>query len=55
MSNYFFCYNKKVSDYLQSKGLKLITVAKDLKTDKIFSLYEINDEFQKALDSYKSK
>jgi len=53
-SQYFFCYNKKVSDFLSSKGIKLITVAKDIKTGKIFSMYEITEEFQDALDEYKA-
>lgn len=53
MNNYFFCYNKKVSDHLASMGQKYITVAQDLKTQKVFSLYHINEEFQKALESYK--
>lgn len=52
-SNYFFCYNTKVSAFLKSKGVYFITVAKDLNSGKIFSLYEIDDELQKALDEYK--
>jgi hypothetical protein len=54
-SKYFFCYNKTVSDFLKSKGIEIITVARDMKTDKIFSLYQIDDKLQKALDEYKSK
>lgn len=51
-SNYFFCYNMKVSQHLKSKGIPVITVAQDLKTKKVFSLYEITPEFQEALNSY---
>jgi Domain of unknown function (DUF5659) len=54
-SNYFFCYNKKVAEFLKSKGIYFITVAKDLNTDKVFSLYEINEQLQKALDEYKTR
>jgi hypothetical protein len=54
-SKYFFCYNKTVSDFLKSKGLELITVARDMKTNKIFSLYQIDENLQKALDEYNSK
>ncbi|WP_169823946.1 DUF5659 domain-containing protein [Bacillus marinisedimentorum] len=53
MKNYFFCYSKRVSDFLASKGIQFITVAIEPKTKKMFSLYEINEELQKALDQYK--
>jgi hypothetical protein len=52
--DYFFCYNVKVAEFLKSKGVYFITVAKDLNTGKVFSLYEINEQLQKALDEYKS-
>ncbi|WEZ10160.1 hypothetical protein P5663_10125 [Priestia flexa] len=52
--NYFFCYNKKVSDFLTYKGIRFITVAQDVKTGKLFSLYEINECLQAALDEYKA-
>ncbi len=51
--DYFFCYTKKVSDYLKEKGFEHITVAQDPKTKKIFSLFKINEELQKALKAYK--
>lgn len=51
--NFFFCYNKRVSDHLEASGIEWITVAKDLKTNKIFSLYVINKDLQQALDVYK--
>lgn len=54
MKNYFFCYNKRVSDFLKTKEIHHITVAQDPKTKKIFSLFEINDSFKKALDEYKA-
>lgn len=54
-SAFFFCYNKNVSDYLTGKGIKYITVSRDLKTKKIFSLFQINDELQTALNEYKSQ
>ncbi|WP_162837351.1 hypothetical protein [Neobacillus vireti] len=54
---YFFCYNKAVSDFLKSKDIQLITVAQDVKTKKLFSLYHIDEEgkLQKALDEYKTR
>lgn len=50
--DFFYCYNKNVSDFLRTKGVRFITVAKDLKTQKVFSLYVINKEFQAALNEY---
>jgi len=51
---YFFCYNKTVSDFLDKKGINFITVAKDPKTGKMFSLYEKSSALQRALDEYKA-
>ena len=51
---HFFCYSKKVSDYLHSKGIPLVTVATDPKTKRTFSLYVIDDKLQEALDQYNS-
>ncbi|MED3912662.1 DUF5659 domain-containing protein [Peribacillus simplex] len=53
-SKYFFCYNQKVSQFLKSKGVFFITVAQDLSTKKVFSLYEITPNLQAALDEYKN-
>ncbi|WP_449355590.1 DUF5659 domain-containing protein [Virgibacillus natechei] len=51
-NNYHFVYNKRVSDFLTKEGIKFITVAKDLKTNRVFSLYEVTSELQRALDKY---
>ncbi|ODG93720.1 hypothetical protein BED47_00690 [Gottfriedia luciferensis] len=50
---YFFCHNKKVSDFIKSKGIDYITVAIDPKTRILFSLYEITLELKEVLDEYK--
>lgn len=52
-SNFFFCYNKRVSDFMYSKGIHYITVAMDIKSQKVFSLFEITPEFQQAMNEYK--
>lgn len=54
MNGYHFVYNKRVSDFLKTKGIYYITVARDVKTNKIFSLFEVTPELQQALDEYKS-
>lgn len=52
---FFFCYSKRVSDFLRSEGVYFITVAKDMKTDKIFSLFTITPELDEALKKYKNR
>lgn len=53
MNNYFFCYNKHLADYIRSKGIQYITVARDLKSQKIFTLFYINEMLQQTLAEYK--
>lgn len=52
--DFFFVYNKNVSDFLRVKGFEVITIAQDLKTKKVFSLYQITPELQQALEEYKA-
>ncbi|APH05854.1 hypothetical protein [Bacillus weihaiensis] len=52
-SDFFFVYNKRVSDFLKTKGINFICVAIEPKSQKMFSLYYINDDLQKALAEYK--
>jgi hypothetical protein len=51
---YFFCYNQRVAAFLKSKGIGFITVAKDMNTGKVFSLYPKSQELQASLDEYKA-
>ncbi|WP_335871941.1 DUF5659 domain-containing protein [Bacillus sp. 2205SS5-2] len=53
MKDFFFCYDKNLSTYLNEQGIKCVTVAKDIKKGRIFSLYIINSNFQSALSQYK--
>lgn len=53
--DFFYCYNKRLSDFLTTEGIKYITVAKDIKKNRMFSLYIINKELQTALDKYKNQ
>lgn len=50
---YFFCYNKHISDYLTERGIKYITVAKEIKNNRLFSLYKQTKELSRALEEYK--
>lgn len=51
---YFFCYSKALSDHIRGYNIEFITVARDPKTELLYSLYECTDSLQIALDSYKS-
>lgn len=53
--DYFFCYNNKVAEFIKSKNIKHITVAQDLMTKKIFTLFAITEELQTAMNEYKSQ
>lgn len=53
MKNFFFCYNKKLSDFLSGRGIQFITVAQEPKSKKLFSLYQIDEQLQQAIDDYK--
>ena len=50
--DYFFCYSQRLSKYLMSQGIGYITIAKDMNTDRVFSLYPKSVELQVALDEY---
>lgn len=52
--DYFFCYNKTVADFMYTRGVHYITVAMDVKSQKVFSLFEVTSKFQAALEEYKS-
>lgn len=54
-SKFFFCYNKRLSDFFKKKGIDLITVAIDPNTRKWYSLYEITPVLQQAIDEYKQQ
>lgn len=50
---YFYCYNRKLSAYLHSKGIRYIHKAKEINTDNIFSCYKVTTELSEALNQYK--
>jgi hypothetical protein len=50
----FFCYEKEKCDFLLEKGFKFITKARHHKTYKLFTLWRITKEFDKAVKEYDS-
>lgn len=53
MDKYFYCYNINVSKYLSSKNIKYITVAREPKSNRLYSQYKVTDELSEALIEYK--
>lgn len=54
-SDFFYCYNIQVSKFLTSKGIKFIHVAREPKSNKLYSLYVNTSELNMALKEYKNK
>lgn len=50
---YFFCYNARLSKFLNSKGLQYITKAMHPASQQIFTLYEKNDNLLDVIAEYK--
>lgn len=49
----FYCYSRKLSDFIyHHSGIVPLTVAKNMKSGTIFSLYGKSPQLQKALDDY---
>ena len=54
-TKYFYCYGQKLAKHLKACGLDYITLAKNRYDDKLFSLWEKSDEFEKAITEYNNK
>lgn len=52
--DYFFCYNKRLATFIKENNIKQITVAQDLESKKIFTLFEATPELQVVIAKYKS-
>lgn len=52
----FYCYSKKLSDFIyHNSGIVPLTVAKNMKSGTIFSLYGKSEALQSCLDAYKER
>ena len=49
---YFFCYSRRMSYYLFSKGFNYITEAKHHKNNTTFWLFEKTEKLQREIDNY---
>lgn len=53
-TNYFFCYNNNLVTELLNEGFTYITKAKDIKSNKIFTLFSTTEELSEYLAARKS-
>ena len=54
-SQFFYCYDIDLMNYLQENGERYITKAIHPVTMKLFFLYQKNSSFQKLLNNFKVK
>lgn len=54
-NDYFYCYNVNLSRFLTSKGIDYIMIAREPKSNKLFSQYPQTEELSKAINEYKNK
>ncbi|MBU9724143.1 MULTISPECIES: DUF5659 domain-containing protein [Bacillaceae] len=50
--SYYFCYSKRKSDYLVSFGFKPITIAMNMSSRNVFSLFHRTKELDQAIHNY---
>lgn len=51
--NYFFCYDKRLADFLRyKKNITYITKARSVKNDFIFYLFEKSESLQISIDEW---
>lgn len=51
--DFFFCYTKKLSDFLRDNGMRYIIKAHSVKDGNLFSLYPRTSELTKLLIKFK--
>ncbi|MGK4040912.1 hypothetical protein AB0Y20_01325 [Heyndrickxia oleronia] len=53
INDLYFCYSKRVSDFLSFKQVKYLTKAINPINNKLYSLYYKTPKLQAALDEYR--
>lgn len=51
-SNFFYCYDKKLYQFIKQHNIQYITKARRLDNNDIFTLYTRTDALDKAIKSY---
>lgn len=50
--DFFFCYNRDVYYYLTNNGVEFITIAREPKENKMFSLFHRSEKVERLLENY---
>lgn len=50
--DFFFCYNRDVYYYLTNNGVEFITIAREPKDNKMFSLFYRSEKVERLLENY---
>lgn len=50
--DFYYCYDVRMSNYLNSKGIPYLIKAKSCKEDRIFTLYQRTDRFLEVMSEY---
>lgn len=53
--DFFFCYNKELGAYLQSKGHNMLTLALNSKTQTPFSMFAKCPELNVSINDYNQR
>lgn len=51
--DFFYCYNPKLSKFLEQNGIEYFLKAKSIKDGKIFTMYKRDSELSRYLVEYK--
>ena len=55
MNRYFYCYSYPLKEFLRSSGLRFITAAVNMNTQKKYWVFEGTQELNRLLDVWRSK
>ena len=55
MNRYFYCYSYNLKEFLRSNGLRFITAAVNMNTQKKYWVFEGDQELNRLLDVWKSR
>lgn len=50
--DFFYCYNKDLAMKIKGEGIPVLTIAENIKTGKLFSMFQKSARLQKVIDNY---
>lgn len=49
---YYYCYSASVAHFLKERDIRCITIARSIKDNSVFSMFEQTEELSNALKEY---